>query len=56
MLIRIGGDNNIAWDANSMIYRPINPSLLLQLEEKVLTCVLIYSHLLINSGRISQLT
>lgn len=56
MLIRIAGDNNIAWDANSMIYCPINPSCVFQLGEKVLTCVLIDSYLLINSGRLSLLT
>lgn len=56
MLIRIGGDNNIAWDANSVIYYPLNPSLLFRLGEKVLTCVLIDSHLLINSWRILLLT
>lgn len=34
MLIRIGGDNNIAWDINCLIYYPIIPSPLFWLGRK----------------------
>ena len=56
MLIRISDDNDIAWDANSVIYCLISPSPLFQVGEEVLTCVLIDSHWLINAGRVSLLT
>ena len=56
MLIRISDDNDIVWDANSMIYCPISPRPLFQVGEKVLTCDLTDSHWLINDGRVSLLT
>ena len=41
MLIRIGGDNNIAWNTNCLISCPINPSPLFYLGKKSLPVFLL---------------
>lgn len=54
MLIRIGGDNNIAWNTNRLISCPIHPSPLFWLGKKPLPVFLLV-HLLINAERMFAL-
>lgn len=50
MLIRIGGDKNIAWNTNCLISCPINSSPLFWLGKKSLPVFLLV-HSLINAER-----